>query len=179
MFGRIFGFLLGAIVIGAAVHVASVYFLPQAIMMWTIHKIGSEGMNTMRFGKRPDETARAIVRPSPDLLYSTCAYDLSTGPVAVHAPVPDNTYWSVSLFDDKTNNFYVANDRQMHAEKKTVMDLLVVPAGAHSGTKDMPAVESPSTTGLVLIRTLIDDDRKLAALDAFRRKATCRTWHQP
>jgi uncharacterized membrane protein len=175
---RIFLFILGASVIAAAVHVASVYFLPQAIMAWTMHKIGDGGTNTMRFGKRPDETARTIVRPSPDLLYASCAFDLADGALHVHAPVPDDTYWSLSVFDDKTNNFYVVNDRQAHAAKKSVIDLIVLPPGGKAESEgNTTAVVSPTAKGLVLIRTLIVSDAKLAAIDAFRRKATCAAGH--
>jgi len=169
--------ILVTLIVAVLTHVASVWLLPQFIMSRTISRIGADGMNTIRFGKRPDATARAIVRPSPDLLYSTCAFDLSDGPLRVRSPVPNDTYWSVSLFDDKTNNFYVLNDRQAHAARQSVVDFLIVKEGATDNTEGFKVVASPSTKGLVLFRTLITDDAKLAAIDAGRRGATCATWH--
>lgn len=165
------------LVIAVLAHLASVWLLPRAIMARVIMRTGEAGMNTIHFAKRPDATARAVVRPSPDLLYSTCAYDLSAGPLRVRSPVPNDTYWSVSLFDDATNNFYVTNDREAHAAKKSVVDFIIVPEGSHSGTEDMPAVESPSVKGLVLFRTLIAKESDLELIDALRREATCATWH--
>jgi len=159
------------------VHLASVWLVPRAIMYRTIERIGAAGMNDIHFGKRPDETSRGVVRPSPDLLYSTCAYDLSAGPLRVRSPVPNDTYWSVSLFDSATNNYYVLNDRQARARKESVVDFVIVPAGSVENTENLARVESPSSKGLVLFRTLINDDRKLAAIDAQRRGATCGTWH--
>jgi len=170
-------FTFGVLVIAIVTHIASVWLMPRAIMHLALHRMGSLGWNEMHFQKRPDETARAIVRPSPDLLYSVCPYDLSAGPLRVRSPVPGDTYWSVSLFDDATNNYYVMNDRQARAAKTSVVEFVVVPAGSGANTENMKAVESPSTTGLVLFRTLIAKDRDLAAIDALRRTATCATWH--
>ena len=58
-----------------------------------------------------DENARAIVRPSPDLLYAGCAFDLADGPLRIQATVPRDTYWSLSMFAANTDNFFVVNDR--------------------------------------------------------------------
>jgi uncharacterized membrane protein len=159
------------LVIAVLAHLASVYLLPRAIMARVTHRVAEQGMNKIIFGKRPDEHARAVVRPSPDLLYSTCAYDLSAGPLHVTSPVPKDTYWSVSLFDDATNNFYVQNDRQA----KGTVDFVIVRAGEPKPA-GVTAVESPTPTGLVLFRTLINDEKKLPQIDAFRRGAKCETW---
>jgi uncharacterized membrane protein len=175
--GKVITFVLGTLIVAVIVHVASVWLLPSAIMYRTIERVGSAGMNEVRFGKRPDASARAVVRPSPDLLYSTCAYDLSAGPLRVRSPVPNDTYWSVSLFDSATNNFYVLNDRQAHAKKTSIVDFVIVPAGSNENTENLEKVESPSTRGLVLFRTLINDEKNMAAIDSLRRGATCGTWH--
>jgi uncharacterized membrane protein len=170
-------YAVGVLLVAAAVHVASVWALPTIIMSRTISRVGEAGWNTIRFGKRPDAGARGVVRPSPDLLYSTCAYDLSAGPLRVRSPVPRDTYWSVSLFDDQTNNFYVLDDRQAQAQKQSVVDFLVVPAGAKVNSGGFKVVRAPANKGLVLFRTLINDEHNLAAIDALRRKATCAPWH--
>jgi uncharacterized membrane protein len=175
--GRMISLVLGTLVVAIVVHLASVWVIPRAIMYRTIDRIGSAGMNEIHFGKRPDETARGVVRPSPDLLYSTCAYDLSAGLLRVRSPVPNDTYWSVSLFDAATNNYYVLNDRQVYARKSSIVDLVIVPAGSDENTENLTRVESPSTKGLVLFRTLINNDKNLAAIDALRREATCGIWH--
>jgi uncharacterized membrane protein len=159
------------LIIAVLTHLASVYLLPRAIMARVMHRIAEQGTNEIHFGKRPDEHARAIVRPSPDLLYSTCAYDLSAGPLRVTSPVPKATYWSVSLFDDATNNFYVRNDRQA----KGTVDFVIVRAGEPKPA-GVEAIESPTPTGLVLFRTLINDEKRLPQIDAFRHGAKCETW---
>jgi uncharacterized membrane protein len=166
------GWIVLTLVIAFAVHVASVRYLPNAIMHIAMNKMGTA--NQMHHAKRPDETSRGVVRPSPDLLYSACPFDLSKGTLEVQAPVPPNTYWSVSAFDSETNNFFALNDKQIGGQP---LELLLLPP--HGGQE--PAmhiagqlvVRAPTQHGLVLFRTLINDEKNFAKIDAVRRQATC------
>ncbi len=74
---RNWGWIAATLVVAAIVHVASVMATPHIIMHVTMRAIGRGGVNTMMFGKRPTSDSRGVVRPSPDLLYSSCVYDLS------------------------------------------------------------------------------------------------------
>jgi uncharacterized membrane protein len=170
---KLLPWLAATLLVAAIVHVASVWLLPRAIMHRVFTRLADMGTGEIRFQKRPDAGTRGIVRPSPDLLYSICAYNLSRGALRVHSPVPAGTYWSVSLFDDATNNFYVLDDRQAHAAREAAVDFVVAPAGSPARLNGLKVVISPSTQGLVLFRTLINDEKKVAAIDAFRRKASC------
>jgi len=166
---RNWGWILATLVVAGIVHVASVMATPHVIMQVTMRAIGQGGVNVMRFGKRPTAESRGVVRPSPDLLYASCVYDLSNGPVRVTASGMPDTYWSVSLFDADTNNFYVLNDRQA---KTGAVDFTIVPPDQDRqpvGT----VVRAPTRRGLVLFRTLIDDEKRVAAIDRARRSAAC------
>ncbi len=169
MLGRNWGWIAATLAVAAIVHVASVMATPHVIMHLTMRGIGQGGVNVMRFGKRPTSDSRGVVRPSPDLLYSSCVYDLSNGPVRVTASGMPDTYWSVSLFDADTDNFYVLNDRQA---KAGAVDFTIVDAHADRVPRGT-VVHSPTRRGLVLFRTLIDDDRRLAEIDKARRRARC------
>ena len=156
-----------ALAIAAAVHVASVFYLPDLIMMRVMAKVGGRA-NTMLHTPRPTEASRAVVRPSPDLLYSTCVYDLGRagGRLRVHASAMPDTYWSVSAFDAHTDNFFVLDDR--HAKGGRFDITLAAPDAARPGD-----IASPTARGIILVRTLIDDDTHLARIDAARRHARC------
>jgi uncharacterized membrane protein len=173
MLRRLLPWIAATLVVAVLVHLASVWLLPRAIMHRAIARIAAVGLNEIRFQNRPDASVRGIVRPSPDLLYSVCAYDLAGGALQIHSPVPPDTYWSVSLFDDATDNFYVWDDRQAHAARQNTVDFAVAPPGSPATLNGLKTVVSPSRRGLVLFRTLINDDRKLPAIDAFRRQARC------
>ncbi|HEY1708053.1 MAG TPA: DUF1254 domain-containing protein [Rhizomicrobium sp.] len=178
MLRKLLPWIAATLLVAAVVHVATVWLLPRAIMHRVITRMAVLGLNEIRFQNRPDASVRGVVRPSPDLLYSICAFDLSAGPLRVRSPVPGDTYWSVSLFDNATNNFYVLDDQQAHATHQSTADFVIAPQGSPATLDGLKTVAAPSTQGLVLFRTLIDDDRKLAAIDALRRKARCAPLHK-
>ena len=166
-------FIVGALVVAVLVHAASVMAIPR-LVMWRATGLMARntGYNTMSHAVRATWQSRTIVRPSPDLLYSSCPYDLSTPGTAlrVHASAMPETYWSVSVFDADTDNIYVLNDRQ--AKNGSVDFVLVGPnTGILNGGPRQ--VWSPTTHGVVLFRTLVDDETRFAEIDAGRKHAAC------
>jgi len=130
------------------------------------------GVNAIAHGQRPTSRSRGVVRPSPDLFYSSCVYDLDAahGAVHVHASDMPASYWSVSVFDANTDNFYVLNDRQA---KGGVVDFLLIAPGTFADGTRLPVVSAPTRRGIVLFRTLINDETKVVEIDAARRHARC------
>ena len=116
--------------------------------------------------------SRGVVRPSPDLLYSTCVFDVSKIPLKIVTAAPTDTYWSVAFYADNTDNFYVLNDHQANGHPATIMLI-----GQGQSLPPQPqgtiVVSAPSLTGLVLFRTLINDDARLTEIDQQRRLAKC------
>ena len=167
------GWIAATLIVAVAVHIASVWYLPHAIMHIALNRMGAA--NTIHHQKRPDEHSRGVVRPSPDLLYSACRFDLSKGALEVKADVPPNTYWSVSAFDADTNNFFTLNDRQIGGQP---LELIILPLD--KGEEPMHiagrlVIRAPTTHGLVLFRTLVNSEKDFAKIDAERRQATCGT----
>jgi len=165
--------LVATLVVALLVHGASVYFLPSYIMWRTMAAMSRlAGENSIAHGPRPTSRSRAVVRPSPDLLYSTCVYDLDAtgGAVRVHTQGMPQTYWSVSAFDMNTNNFYVRNDRQT---KNGAVDFVLIAPGAFVDGTKLPVVIAPTRRGIVLFRTLINDETRFAEIDRARRNARC------
>ena len=66
------------------------------------------GMYRWVAAARMTPQSQTIVRPSPDLAYAICRFDVADGPVLLTAPVSD-TYGSLSIFDARTNNVFVAS----------------------------------------------------------------------
>ena len=174
-FARNWIFFAAAAAIALSVHAATLFALPHFVMAQATKKIVRDGAyNVVHHIARADEHSRVVVRPSPDLLYSICPFDLSKGALRVQADVPPGTYWSVSVFDADTNNIFVENDRQ--AKDGKVDFVVLAPITGRSVTTfvvPQHIVFSPTVTGLVLFRTLINDESRFAEIDAARRKATC------
>ncbi len=61
-------------------------------------------MNDIFHEQRITDRSRKVVRPSPNLIYSACGFDLSESPLRIKAIIPDDTYWSVSMFALNTDN---------------------------------------------------------------------------
>lgn len=118
-------------------------------------------------------TSRAVVRPSPDLLYTACVFDLSEHPLHLHTPVPDG-YVSVSGFGADTTNFFARHGGAGGGVAPGGMIDLVLAHGAiRGGTSGVPVIQAPSTRGVVLFRTLITDRAQLTALRALQAQQSC------
>lgn len=160
------------LLLAAGVHFAGLYLGPSMVMRMALGRLeATTGVNKIAHPPRPNASNNRIVRSSPDLLYSACVYDVSEKPLRVTAPVPPGTYWSVSFYDMNTNNYRVINDGQAAAGAVLLVlarkgALTAPPAGAE-------LVESPTDRGVILFRTLIDSDSRLAELDEVRKLANC------
>ncbi|WP_397575472.1 DUF1254 domain-containing protein, partial [Sphingorhabdus sp.] len=106
----------------------------------------------------------------PDLSYSTCVFDLANGPVLLDIePVPDH-YWSISIFDARTDVAAVRSDRDTggkSARLALIRKGMAVPKGYEP-------VALRYDKGLALIRILMTDAADFPTIDAIRRKSTCK-----
>lgn len=128
-------------------------------------------VNAMAFAPLANDQARAIVRPSPDLAYASCAFDVSKGPVVVEALQLPAPYWSLSVFDGQTNAVFVRNNRQ--SQGQAVRIAIVQPGvAAPAGYEPVPV---SGARGIALIRALVVDRAQFPALDAARRLSNCRS----
>lgn len=162
--------VLLVLAVAAATHVVFLFALPRLIVAWVIRELATEaGLNAIVH--RPLATAdwRSVPMPSPDLLYSACAFDVSERPLVITAEVPD-TYWSVSAYASNTDNFFVLNDRQAGSKQVRVVlsrdAAFVDPGGGR-------VIQPPTTRGVVLFRTLVPRTSDLAALQATQHAARC------
>lgn len=168
------GPIIAALVIAVGVHVAVVLRAPGKIMAVAMDRVGRGGerINVWSHAPRTSIKSRNIVRPSPDLAYSSCVYDLSAGPVRITAPRWDD-YASLSIFAANTDNFYVMNDRQMPAAGA---DIVLIRKGEAPPATMSVIVESPSAKGIALLRYLAPTPERFKADAAARSSARCEPW---
>ena len=160
------------VLVAVGLHIVTVAALPSFVMSRVMTAVGGAGTGRVVFSDRPDETARRVVRHSPNLLYSVCVYDVSKNPLKITTGAPEDTYWSVSFFADNTDNFFVFNDTKAQGKSGTI---LLIGTGQQLPTQDgsVMVVSAPSAKGLVLFRTLINDEARLPEIDRQRREARC------
>ncbi|MBO6667152.1 DUF1254 domain-containing protein [Parvibaculum sp.] len=163
--------LAGTIALAAVFHILTVFGLPYGIMNRAMAGIASQagGVNKPLYPERATAESRGIVRPSPDLLYTACVYDVSVQPVKLSSPVPD-TYWSLSTFASNTDNFFVVNDREVKSNRIEIILAANEEAGSGQG---IPVIVAPSSKGIVLFRSLVPSEDLREEIDAKRREANC------
>jgi len=143
-------YLWTALVLAVLTHFAVLLAFPNFVMNTAMARVSGGHFNVWRQGARVTEASRAIVRPSPDLAYSTCVYDLSGGPIQVHV-APWRAYWSLSLYQDNSDNFFVIDDREAHDGADVIIIKQGMAAPDHATAQ---IVESPTTRGIALVRRL-------------------------
>jgi len=159
-------------VLGISAWHTTVVATPDVLMGLAVHRISAVG-GVNRFTHAPLATAasRTIVRPSPDIAYSSCPFDLTQGPLLIDAvPVPA-PYWSLSIFDSHTNVALVRN-----AEKAGYQPFrLAIVAPGQTAPSDYEAVHVDGIRGIALVRILIDLPARFPAIDQERRTTICHT----
>ncbi|HMO76415.1 MAG TPA: DUF1254 domain-containing protein [Sphingopyxis sp.] len=161
--------LLFGVVVAAASAWAAIAYIPHGLMNVAIDRLGQGGINRMSHGNLATPARQPVVRPSPDLAYSSCPFDLSAGPLAIDVvPVPDR-YSSLSIFDGATDVVFVRNDVEAGGEPYRIIlarEGQAVPAGAE-------VVRVGHDRGIALIRLLLKEPSEIGALDAVRRRSSC------
>lgn len=159
----------GTVIIAVITHLVAINLLPTLLMDVAYKRIGAGHVNQWHLGDRVTEASRAIVRPSPDFAYSACAFDLAEGPVTIHV-APWTDYWSLSIYQNNSDNFFVLNDR----EAREGGDIVLVRRGsAPPENAAGRVVESPSQRGIALIRRLAPTAEAYAAAAAVARDDVC------
>ena len=160
---------------GALVAVAAWYgtltATPYALMRIAIARLGQEGrVNAFVHGPPTRAERQPVVRPSPDLLYSICVFDLTDGPVLVDVPPIPGHYWSVSVFDARTDVAAVRSDRDTGGGPAR----LALTARAQSAPAGYEPVALEHARGIAVIRVLVSGEDDYHAVDPLRNQATCR-----
>lgn len=167
-------YVIGALIIAVLVHFAAIIAVPRVLMHVAMERFGEGGSNAWHLGERITVTTQKIVRSSPDFAYSACVYDLSNGPVVISA-APWGEYWSLSLYGENTDNFFVIDDREAHygAEITLIRRGTPHPEGASM------VVESPSTHGIALMRRLAPTASTYSAAAEVAAEDVCTAVTQP
>lgn len=128
-------------------------------------------VNAMAFPPLADARSRTIVRPSPDLAYGSCVFDVSKGPVLVEALAVPAPYWSLSVFDRRTDVAFVRNNRQSAGQP---IRIAIVKPGVAAPAGYEP-VSVTGDRGVALIRILVSDRARFGPIDQARRLSNCRS----
>jgi len=147
-----------AAILGLAAHFSIVNYAPTFIMERAYTMLGERGTPVHGFQlapqMRPD--TQSVVRPSPDLAYSACRFDLSQAPNGLRVRMAAfGGYSSLSFFDAQTNNFITLRG---DGEAREVV---------------LNRENSPSERGIILIRRLAPTESEFAAAALIAKGDIC------
>jgi uncharacterized membrane protein len=148
---------------------AVLHVYPKIIMHVAMKKLSENGrtINSLAHSPRINQSRRIVVRPSPDLLYSVCVYDLSVGDLEI-VMHPTSNYYSLSLYDDTTNNFYVKNDSELIG--RTAKFIL----SRSDASNESNFINVPTDKGIAVIRRLATNENEFESYIQIRESDYCK-----
>ncbi|MEK7661638.1 MAG: DUF1254 domain-containing protein [Pseudomonadota bacterium] len=161
-------YLIITIVALAIGHFAYIFLSPYVFMGVAMKRLSNGWTMTNQFIQGPQTTmhSRQIVRPSPDMAYAACVYDLRNGPIHIRA-APWDDYMSISVFAANGDNIYSVNDREapngvdFYLAKPTIV------------TRASNTVYSRSSRGIILDRRLAPTKQRFELAKAARQNNIC------
>ncbi len=159
---------IAVILISAIIaHLAFIYSYPYLIAMSSYFATKDEVKVNEAYYQLPiNASFKKVVMPSPDILYSSCVFDVSNSDLLIEARVPNFTYWSASFYSLNTDNFFTINDI-------AVKENLSVVLTAKKACSAENCVFSPSTRGIVIFRIFIPDNSMLPELMEYQKTIKC------
>lgn len=150
--------MAGGAVLGGIVHLATVLVLPRTATQDAYARIATfSPVNA--FVEIPAPSAKSGTLPFMDPAFASavCRYDLSEGPLKFSAPVSP-AYTSVSFYTRNGIAYYAINDRAagrrvIELDLMTTAQRAELPEDEEVTAADRLIVESPTATGLIVLRT--------------------------
>jgi uncharacterized membrane protein len=172
--------LATALVTGAVLHIVTTFAIPLINAGSAFDRIKFQlDVNAMKI-LQPDVTgAMPLPFLSPDMRYAFCRYDITSGPVAVSAVLPE-AGWSLALYTPQGDNFYAVPGQDGRAVDvvfniSPASDRLLIPVpGQRRADVDAAQVTSPTREGLVVIRAPNKGAASVPMTEAALRRAACR-----
>ncbi|MGB3273738.1 MAG: DUF1254 domain-containing protein [Xanthobacteraceae bacterium] len=176
---RLLTVIVAGIVLGGIVHLVSVLALPRLATQDAYSRLTPlAAVNTMT--QLPPATPDTTLMPfmDPAFAVAVCRYDLGSGPLKLTVPI-SQSYTSVSFYTAEEIAYYAINDRS--AGRKTIeLDLMTeaqhedLPKDEDITAADRLIIDSPSQTGLIVIKALAAEPGLMAHAKATLAAATCR-----
>jgi uncharacterized membrane protein len=175
--------VLGGILLGGIVHLATVLLLPSTATRDAYDRLlAIAPVNAI--APLPAPSPENAVLPFMDPAFSArvCRYDLSTGALKLTAPVTQ-AYTSVSFYTRYGTAYYAINDR---AAGRRVVELDLMTTEQHNQmpeeedvtAADRLIVDSPTLTGLIVIRALAPEPGLMPIIQNLLARAQCRAQSQ-
>jgi uncharacterized membrane protein len=170
--------LLGGVMLGGIAHVTAIFVLPRTATQDAYARLAPIApVNTVVALPLPAPDKAVMPFMDPAFATAVCRYDLSRGALKLVVPV-SQAYTSVSFYTREDVAYYAINDRAA-GRRAIEIDLMTpaqhseMPEDENITAADRLIVESPTTTGLIVIRALAPTPALMPAAQATIGAARC------
>lgn len=171
--------IVGGALLGGVVHLVSVLVLPRVASLDAYSRLAPiTALNAVTALPPAAPGTAPMPFMDPAFASAACRYDLSSGPLKLTVPV-SQSYTSVSFYTRSDIAYYAINDR---SAGRRVIELDLMTAAQHAQmpeeedvtAADRLIIDSPTTTGLIVLKALAAEPGLMAQAQASLAAATCR-----
>jgi len=172
--------ILGGVLLGGIVHLATVIILPRTATQDAYARLSPIApINAVVALPAPTPEKAIMPFMDPAFASAVCRYDLSQGPLKLTVPV-SAAYTSVSFYTRYDVAYYAINDR---AAGRRVIELDLMTAAQHEQVPedeeitaaDRLIVESPTLTGVIAIRAMAPEPGLMRVAEGTVAASRCST----
>jgi len=171
--------IIAGVLLGGVVHLVSVLALPKIATQDAYSRLTPiTKLNAVTQLPTADPSNTLMPYLDPAFATAVCRYDLSGGPIKLSVPV-SQAYTSVSFYTRNELAYYAINDRS--AGRKVIeLDLMTqaqhddLPEDEEVTSADRLIIDSPSTTGLIVLKALAPEPGLMPQAQATLAASSCR-----
>ncbi|AWL97265.1 MULTISPECIES: DUF1254 domain-containing protein [Bradyrhizobium] len=176
--------VVAGVVLGLVVHLVSVLALPRIATQDAYSRLTPmTKLNGVSQLPLADPQTSPMPFMDPAFALAICRYDLTSGPIKLTVPV-SQAYTSVSFYTRNEIAYYAINDRS--AGRKVIeLDLMTeaqhneLPEDEEVTAADRLIIDSPSTTGLIVMKALAPEPGLMPQAQATLAAASCGPQTEP
>jgi uncharacterized membrane protein len=176
---RVMFTIVAGVLLGGIVHLVSVLALPRIATLDAYSRVTPiTGLNTVTPLPLADPDNAPMPFMDPAFAMAICRYDLSGGSIKLSVPV-SQAYTSVSFYTRNEVAYYAINDRS--AGRRVIeLDLMTeaqhaeLPEDEDVTAADRLIIDSPTPTGLILLKALAAEPGLMPQARASLAAASCK-----
>ena len=171
---------LAAVILGGIVHLGAILMLPRTASRDAYARLAPiTPVNAVTAIPAPTPNDAVLPFMDPAFAVAVCRYDLAAGPMKLTAPV-SQAYTSVTFYNRLGVAYYGINDRaagrrQIELDLMTTPQRDALPEDADVTAADRLIIESPTPTGLIVLRALSPEPSLMPMAQASLARARCQT----
>ena len=171
--------IVAGIILGGVVHLVSVLALPRIASQDAYSRLTPiTNVNAVTPLPQVSPASEPMPFMDPAFAAAVCRYDLANGPIKLTVPV-SQAYTSVSFYTRSDVAYYAINDR---SAGRRVIELTLMTEAQHEAmpeeedvtAADRLIIDSPSQTGLIVLKALAAEPGLMAQAQASLAAANCK-----